>query len=243
MDDMEQARLVRTALAMAIDRELLNDAVLSGLGWPVYIPYHNPKDPHWQSKWEFEYDPQEAERLLDQAGYPRKANGVRFEMPLFAWPSGTEFGDLGDAVGTFWQDIGVKVDVQHYEYSVFRPGIVAREHFEPWTDVGPLDAYSGTPWDWPRGVQPSTLSRGGKGHGVEAAIFAETYRKMSAETDLQKRIEMSNALADWTRQWVLGIGLVASPSLVVYNPNSIADWDMEPGVRAAFNSPENITLP
>ena len=80
--DRDQAKLVRNALARAFDRDLINQVFLNGIGWPVHVEYFSTRNPRWQSKWEYPYDPAESERLLEEAGFPRRANGVRFEIPF-----------------------------------------------------------------------------------------------------------------------------------------------------------------
>ena len=244
MNDMDQARLVRTALAMSIDRDLINEAVIGGVGWPVEIPYFDINHPDWdQERWGVGYDPDMAEALLDQAGYPRGADGNRFKIAMFAWPVGHFYGDIGDAIAQFWEEIGVDVDVLHYEYTVFRPTLVGRSATQAWTDTGPLENFATTPWDFPRGIQMSVIARGGKSHGLEFPEATANYKAVSAEPDRAARIELNKGFADFLRHWLPGFGVVAAPSLIVYNPNSIGSWDMEPGLRQAINSPEKITLP
>ena len=244
MDDMEQARLVRQALALAVDRQLINEAVIGGVGWPVEIPYFDINHPDWeQNRWGVGYDPAMAETLLDQAGFPRGGDGNRFKIAMFAWPVGHFFGDIGDAVAQFWEEVGVDVDVLHYEYTVFRPTLVGRSATQAWTDTGPLENFATTPWDFPRGIQMSAIARGGKSHGIEIPEATANYRDVSAEPDRATRIALNKAFADFLRHWMPGFGVVAVPSLIVYNPNSIGSWDMEPGLRQAINSPEKITLP
>lgn len=244
MDDMEQARLVRQALAMSIDRQLINEAVIGGVGWPVEIPYYDINHPDWEEdRWSVGYDPDMAEALLDQAGFPRGGDGTRFKIAMFAWPVGHFFGDIGDAVAQFWEEIGVDVDVLHYEYTVFRPTLVGRSATQAWTDTGPLENFATTPWDFPRGIQMSAIARGGKSHGIEIPEATENYRAVSAEPDRAARIDLNKEFADFLRHWMPGFGVVAVPSLIVYNPNAIGSWDMEPGLRQAINSPEKITLP
>ena len=242
MDDMEQARLVRQALAMSIDRDLINEAALSGFGWPVYIPYFDINNPNWDDKWKIEYDPAGAEALLDQAGFPRNSSGVRFTMPMFAWPIGHFYGEIGDNVSIFWEEIGVKTDVLHYEYAVFRPTLVGRSATQAWTDTGPLENYASTPWDWPRGIQMSAIARGGKSHGLENPESTANYLNVSAEADLAARIALNNEYANFIREWLPGFGIVASPSLLAYNGNVISEWNIELGLRQAQNSPENIVV-
>ena len=70
-------------------------------------------------------------------------------------------------------------------------------------------------------------------------------RRASAEPDPEKRIEINNAFAEWMREWMLGMGTVGVPNLIVYNPNAIESWDMRPSTGGSsfhFNSLERITL-
>ena len=61
-----QARLVREALAIAIDREAVNSHVLGGLGRPVEVTYFSTAHPLWQEQWNYGYDPAEAQRILTE---------------------------------------------------------------------------------------------------------------------------------------------------------------------------------
>lgn len=81
----------------------------------------------------YPYEPETAERLLDEAGYPRDENGVRFEIKLQA-PRGRYLNDanVALAVGAFLDEVGVKTEVELLEWSsVYVPLI--RKH-----DAGPL---------------------------------------------------------------------------------------------------------
>ncbi|MCI0440570.1 MAG: ABC transporter substrate-binding protein, partial [Chloroflexi bacterium] len=137
MDDLEQARLVRQALARSVDRDLINEVLLNGQGWPNYVEYFDITNPRWQAKWEYPFDPDEAESLLDQAGFPRAGgSGSRFEMPFYIGPElgGGQgiAGEMGDAIAGFWQDIGIDVPVLKYAYASFRPTVVGRQNTTPW---------------------------------------------------------------------------------------------------------------
>ena len=126
--DMEQARLVRQAVAMAIDKAAINKALLAGTGWPVHIGYADEKSEFWDTKWEFPFDTAMAEKFLDDAGYGRGGDGTRFEMPLFT-STGQYAGmgeEIADAVSGMMADIGIKTAVLKFPYAVFRPGLVGR---------------------------------------------------------------------------------------------------------------------
>lgn len=122
---------VRRALQYAVDvpticEQLLNFTCERATG--LANPPHDNKDLK-----PYAYDPAMAEKLLDEAGYPRDANGVRFEMTLQG-PRGRYLNDANvtTAVGQYLSDIGVKTTVELYEWSsVYVPMI--RAH-----DAGPM---------------------------------------------------------------------------------------------------------
>jgi peptide/nickel transport system substrate-binding protein len=122
---------VRRALQYAIDvpticAQLLRapcqratDLVNPPLGNPDIKPYP--------------YDPATAEKMLDAAGYPRKANGVRFELTLQA-SQGRYLNDhdVALAIAQYLTDVGVKTNVDFMDWaSVFLP--LTRRH-----EAGPL---------------------------------------------------------------------------------------------------------
>ena len=67
---------VRRALSFAVDREKLVSGALAGIGEPAYGPLMRG---HWayDPAGETPYDPAEAERQLDAAGYKRDGDGPR----------------------------------------------------------------------------------------------------------------------------------------------------------------------
>jgi peptide/nickel transport system substrate-binding protein len=132
---------VRRALQFAVDVPTLCDALLrvpcvrpATMIFPRNDTTGIKPDP---------YDPDLAERLLDQAGYPRGKDGVRFEITLQS-PRGRYPNDVNIAlaVSQYLGDIGVKTKVEALDFaSVFVP--LVRRH-----DAGPmfLMGSSGASW-------------------------------------------------------------------------------------------------
>ena len=110
---------VRHALQMAIDNETVRDNYFSGFGeWkpmgpigPAWAGYHNAFDtwPEEISQY-WVYDPEGAERLLDEAGYPRGADGVRFGTSMWVNAQRANIGYHELQVG-YWKEIGVEVEL------------------------------------------------------------------------------------------------------------------------------------
>ena len=237
--DMEQARLVRWAVAMAIDKDTINEHLLNGLGWPVHVGYVDEKSEFWQTKWEYPYDPAMAEEYLDKAGFARNSSGVRMEMPLFI-SSGHTGGlgeEIGDAIGGMMSEIGIDTEVLKFPYAVYRPGLVNRSATVPRLTSGD-DGQTIYPFDWPKGIEESSLSRGGYCMCYETEWISQIYLDVAEENDPQKRIELNSEYFDLMHFWALKPGVVAVPNLTIYNPKSIDEWVMEPspfGTTAFWN--------
>ncbi len=243
IDDMEQARLVRQALARSVDREAIVEHVLGGVGNPVHVTYFSTFNPNWESQYEYPYDPATANRMLDQAGYPANDDGVRFEMPLFVGPElgGGEgpAGEIGDAIAGFWEEIGINVKVLKYAYGVFRPGLVSRSTVVPML-TSCDDGKESYPFDWPKGLVQTTLTRGGFSCGFESPEILKWYEAVAGEPDRAERISINKEYLAYMHNWALFPGYVTVPQAYYANPNYIASWPMHLG--NSYNSPENIVL-
>ena len=109
---------VRKALQMAVDNEAINASIYKGLGtvepYGVYLqnltdwvwPYEEWPD---EVKREYEYRPVDAEALLDEAGYPRGADGYRFKLTLSNLVRHEP--TYAEIVGEFFRAIGVDAEI------------------------------------------------------------------------------------------------------------------------------------
>jgi ABC-type transport system substrate-binding protein len=236
-ESMKQARKVRMALTMAIDKWAINDTLLDGLGRVIHVGTFSPRSPYWDSKWEVPFDSQTAESMLDDAGWPLK-DGKRFEINIrchahAGGPQGT-CGEMMDAIGGMWDSIGVKTRVEKMEVAANRPTAVDRSANYVWLNAcGGTDPKDATPWDWSRGAVMSTLSRGGFSCGFESPFIAESFWKASVETDYDKRVELSTALANYYYDNALYMGVVVVPEPMVWNPKSFSSWDMRASISVS----------
>ncbi len=233
--DMEEARLVRRALAIAIDRDAIVESVLGGIGKPNMVQYFSTDHPNWDSKWDYYYDPDEARSIisgLQDANYFRgvndgnNLNGNAFEIPIYSQNGNTTIrGDIADAVAGFWAELGLETYSLKYTYRLFRPGIVGRTNVLPWITACDLGRES-TLWHEPKGLVQSSLSRGGFSCGFESPEITEFYRRMAHAPDQAAATQAANEYLDYVYFWNLQPGVVTIPNDVYYNPNKIASWDM-----------------
>jgi len=135
--------LVRRALAMALDRRAITDDLLRGGQIPTshFVPfgfanYHSPPGP--------EYNPQEAARLLAQAGYP---NGEGFPHLDILFNTLAEHKKIAETVQQMWsKNLNIQVSLRNEEWASFLKSRQSRNY-----DVA-RDAWIG---DYP---DPSTFS-------------------------------------------------------------------------------------
>ena len=126
-----QDQKVRVALQYAVDvpaicKQLLNFACERATSI-VNPPNGNP------ALKPYPYDPQMAEKLLDEAGYKRGPDGVRFKITMQA-PRGRYLNDanVAQAIGQYLSDVGVETDVQLMEWSSVYVPLISKH------DAGPL---------------------------------------------------------------------------------------------------------
>ena len=143
---------VRQALTLAIDREAMIQALLSGYGEVASGPVAPMLGALFNGDvTQYPYDPEAAAALLDEAGWTVGQGGVRAkdgQRLSFYMPTG-QFGDLVPAtllVQQFWQDIGVEADVQVMEWNAYIQDVVLGRNYEvtlawwsmpPTADVAP----------------------------------------------------------------------------------------------------------
>ncbi len=79
--------LVRQALAYGVDREAMNQTAFAGLWDPTYNAGISSFGEYRDDSAKFpSHDAEKAKQLLDQAGYPVKADGTRFALRVTNYP-------------------------------------------------------------------------------------------------------------------------------------------------------------
>ncbi len=107
---------VRRALALSIDRVLLAETVMQGIYQPGYsvVP---PGTLGYEPPQLFDYDVEEARRLLAEAGYP---DGQGFPGFTILYNTLEQHQKIAVAIQQMWrQELGINVDVQNQEWQVY----------------------------------------------------------------------------------------------------------------------------
>lgn len=111
---------VRQAVAHAIDRQALVNVVWQGFGRPstsavpsTVAKYHAKDTP------QYPYDLKRAEALLDEAGYPRKAGGIRFKIFHDFLPFGSDLQRSAEFTKQQLARVGIDVEIRSQDLATF----------------------------------------------------------------------------------------------------------------------------
>ena len=210
---------VRHAIQMALDVEAINDSYWLGRGRTIAEAYtgsdivgYSPPFDEWpeEIKKFYRYNPAEAEKLLDAAGYPRGADGIRFKTNI-------EFRDLFDInkfeiMAEQLLEVGIDVDLQVMPTADWVDGIrnhdyesmTAAATVNNWGTVGPLAHNLST-----SGWNPAGVSNPEYDALVEAALNASTVEEQQRASQEALLLMLRNHYYVWA-----GVG----PSLNVTQP-------------------------
>ncbi|MGY4307894.1 peptide/nickel transport system substrate-binding protein [Bradyrhizobium sp. USDA 4369] len=122
---------VRRALAHAIDRNAIANVVWLGFATPATSPvpssvaqFHDKDVP------KYDFDPKQAEALLDDAGFKRGADGVRFALDLDYLPYGDDYKRTGEYIKQALKRIGVEVNIRSQDTAAFTKRIYGDRDFD-----------------------------------------------------------------------------------------------------------------
>lgn len=173
---------IRRALALAIDRQAIVDALWAGLvtipnghQLPSFGPLYDPDRPDWQ------YDPDEARRLLEEAGYDGTPIPYRIRVAAY----GPELA-TAQVLVSMWEAVGFNIDLQikeNFGQLLEYPGTGMRNGVDPILVADPLFGFWRSYNESEREVW-------------ENETFYEWGHQLESSLDVDDRREAYNAMMD-----------------------------------------------
>lgn len=126
---------IRSALDLAIDRELIVTEALSGQGEPLGIPIPSGLFSFSDIR-SYSYDPEKAKQNLDDGGWKvpeggtiREKDGKQLEITITTtdWP---EYIKTAELVQKQWEQIGIKTSIQSLGTGIIQQTAVAPREYE-----------------------------------------------------------------------------------------------------------------
>lgn len=154
---------VRQAIAHAINKQALIDTVWYGLGKPSTSTTPSSLKAFYTTEGvpQYKFDTARADKLLDEAGYPRKADGVRFTLNQEYQNFNEAFKNNAEFIRQSLRRVGIDVKVQNRDIAGHLKAVYSDHDFDlnsgrwvPTLDpqIGGFRHYStkaispGTPW-------------------------------------------------------------------------------------------------
>ncbi len=228
--DAERAKKVRLALNLAVDKKAIVERVLGGVGTAVGTVNYYPTDP-WISDALLKpipYDPARAKALLTEAGYP---SGFEVTMNLTAWPGRGFLPDVGEAVATYWEKIGLRVKRRPVDRAVFSADFRARSY------AGVALAYAGPiiapePWElFARIAQTKSAVH----LLVEHPKLDAFIERLGAEPNVAERTRiMREEMGPWLYEYMPAVSIGATHSIAGVGPK-VGEWPLIPGHMGVHN--------
>ena len=204
---------IRQAIACAIDRQLIIHTLMLDHAQPAssLLPPN-----HWA--WtadvaHYDFDPARASRLLDEAGYPRSHDSVRFHLTMKTSNDG-ETRLLAAVLQQQLAQVGIALDLRTYEYATFYSD-VTRGAFQMyslrWIGIVQPDIFSyafSTAYFTPRGAN--------RGHYSNPRLDALLDDATSSQDMARRRAEYIEAQQILARD-LPAINLWYRDTIVVHN--------------------------
>ncbi len=227
----------RKAISLAINRDEINQMLYFGLGVSRQITVI-PQSPYYEesfAKAYIEYDPQEANRLLDEIGlkkgpdgYRIRPDGKRLEILLEYAAQEPRYEKMAEILLHYWDAIGVKVAAKEISNELHRSramGNLIQMGF--WTGdrsafLFPVQPYWWVPmnYDWENVWCPlwaqwyATKGKSGEEPPEEAKNLLTLWEKMQTTLSDEERIRLGKEILKSNAEnlWTIGtVGLAPQP--------------------------------
>ena len=207
--EWEQARKVRQAMGLAIDREKIVEELLGGGGSPLSMWGWATFDDRAKPEWKWEYDVERAKQLLKEAGYE---DGFELEIATAIRGTASE-EEACEAVADMWADIGITASIKNVPFGTMADDIIARtEKRVVCFGTNPLIE---PVWLYEVGYHPDTLFSGGLDHPFLSPLVEKAYDTF----DTEERWRLQTEIGDWLWDNSLDIGLYSVNNIYPLGPN------------------------
>ncbi len=224
---------VRQAVGYAVDRERINQIAARDTSFTAYgiLPSYY-KSFYSQPEMDYEYDPEKAEELLDEAGWekqgsgPRKKGDEELKFNLYVRSESTYNIQAAKLVAEEAKQVGIEFDVQ----------VVSTEKLTEITtqevDGKMAPEYDTFIWGWGGDpYDPSFLLSiltteeigGGSDSFFSNAEYDQLYKEQYGEFDVAKRKELIEKMVAITQEELPYLVLTYDPILQAYRTDRVAN--------------------
>ena len=211
--EWEQARKVRLAMGLAIDRDKIVKELLNGEGAPLSMWGWASFPDLAEKDWIWDYDVPRAKQLLEEAGYPDGFN-VQISPSIRGAPAEVE---ACEAIADMWADIGITANIARIPFGTLVEGQMTRH-------LTGLTCHAAGPETeplvlWSFQYDPRSAWSAGSDHPIVTALFD----KGTAEFDKVKREEITVEIGQWIWDNSFDLGTYIVNSVYALGPK-VESW-------------------
>lgn len=241
----------RQAMSLAVNRQEINDTLYFGLGIPRQwgVSSHSPFYEDWMGSYYADYDPDQANALLDEMGLTKGADGIRMRpdgqpLHILLWDA-IDNVTMDELMVEYWQAIGVDAEINTSTREAYQQALVAGEvQASVWFAdvVAAIDMHTRPIWFRPPYGLDTTPNGGGLAWrqwwlsgGTEGEEPPEYYKdQMQLVDDFQQArlgsddyFELGQQIVDRTVEQMLHIGTVGEVPYIYVRSNRIQNFPSE----------------
>ncbi len=201
-EDLKDVR-VRKALLLAIDRETITEAVFPGSSvTSTLVPSWDAL--YWTEAEEYAYNPEEARRLLQEAGFDfSKTLRLRYSV------KGQSTVDLMSAIAVYWRALGIDVSLEKFEGSGSKHMFEIRDFDICYKRLSAFDHESIYEEVHGDGVMQTTL--------LNQPVYDEAIAELGKTMDEAKRKELIYRMQMLDQEYLLRLPLFALANVAYVN--------------------------
>ncbi|HEY0261151.1 MAG TPA: ABC transporter substrate-binding protein [Lacisediminihabitans sp.] len=129
---------VRTAISSAINPDQINKLVYGGTKKVTHTVYDPSSRSYDKAAMQPAFNVKKANKLLDDAGYPKNASGIRFSLTYTGFTASLGGADkIGEVLKQQLAAIGVDLTLENDDFSVFADKIMTKHDFDITWSGGP----------------------------------------------------------------------------------------------------------
>lgn len=201
---------VRKALAMAIDRRLVNEGAISGFGTPIGSHFSPNHPAYLDLTGAAPFDPAKAKALLTEAGFP---NGLTLSLRL---PPPAYARRGGEIIAAMLGEIGVKATIEPLEFPQWLERVFRNKDFDLTviSHVEPMDL--------------NIYARDNYYFGYNSPAFREAFaRTKTARTEAERKAAFEAAQRQIAQDQV-NVFLFMLPKVTVAKKGLVGLWEHWP---------------
>lgn len=216
-----RALKVREALNLAVNRDAIFDGLWNGAAERETFNYdYLPWQAGYKDSWTLpDYDPDQAKKLLAEAGYP---NGFTLPVASTAMSTAPDGPDVTAAIAQDLERIGIKVDSTDVAYASLSPKFLNRTLDQAWIYGAFVRPEPAMLWTITSSIKgPAAIL-------VEREQFDKQLDAINTELDATKRAELTSQLGQSLYDYKPAI-MVGTKAVTWVLSDRIGDWPALPG--------------